>query len=1409
MVTKDTAEPPTGGGGAATSAGMLFEQRLGALASCWMLTGRPVDQRLNLGSETPVWIRFETESPVDDILIATSADGYIAIQAKTTASLSRDPKSPFAKTISQFVRHWLACRDGDGKRHWNRPLDPARDRLVLAIGSQASANIRIHLADALRLRSQPGGAPLNELQSRAFRDFEVCVEHAWRASTNEAYDPELPAKLASLIAIFVVDLSGADRELMLSMLSEATTEQTEAASALSALEAKSGEMMAQRGGTDLKGLRQLLQKNGIRLKAAPRFRADIATLRSHSEDIAASLRRYEVIEAIEGDPISIRRDCQTPLLQAALAGSLLIVGEPGAGKSGVLNVLAHDLRAKGRDVVELAVDRYSIETLEGLKNELQLEHPLLEVLDAWDGAEPAWLIIDALDATRGGRGEGVFRTLIEQVLERCGRWRVIASIRTFDLRMGQRFRSLFKGSPPIKSLQEPDFSAVRHVRVPIWSEEEFQRLLASIPPLSEALNSAPPALLELATVPFNTRLLSDLVKEGLVTADCRHIASQAELLQLYWDHRVGRHGNPGRICIKRIVDAMISARTLRASIDSASGNDPSIIDELEREGVVITVGNRRWVQFRHHLLFDFAAARVALDPVGIIAGTMSFRKEEARGLMLAPALSFLLREIWDQQSDRADFWTAAANVLSDRNCDPIIRSAIGRICAEYPLHPSDTHRLAERIVAGDNHAADTLVHSGGALVVRLEDHADLPLAPWVSLLRTAASNVALITSTFRFLLFKLIGVVKDQNQRADLGHAARALLDHCYSLDSPHNLVSSAIDLVADTFDTDPIVSRALLARVFEHERLIAHGSEEVPALARKIEIITAVDPTFAVEIYRETYTFEVMEDRPTRMGNSQILPLTSNARQDYNMARYELGKFMPAFLREHPNEAIEAMVHAVDGYVERKHPISPELSSYPIVVSGRNACLREDRSHVWAYDPESTYGDDAEVLVRELLEFMRNADEGQALHVAEQLIDSGSLAIFWSRLFMVAVERHDALLDLMLPFAIEESFLVSLETRKDAVDVVAKGYSRLSTRQREAFERDVLEFDFSEFQRPNVARNSFLKRLFGAIGGDALTSAPARAFLAIDSDDEAVPNDRLFVIRSSRSAPEPYHWIDDLDRDLQANKTLIEAIDATKAVFGIDQPTSAAEVSPASSTRSSSSDMLLQLAALADAIHREEQNPQLVIYAEGTIGQGLCRLVDQQLAPCEQDDNGTSQFSQLLGLVSGSDGPVVTVDTEADFERGASWGSPAPRVEAAQVVLDLILQRPDLYPTHAPTIDELLADAHPAVRLQAGLRLVRLWDVDREGFWHRLTARLTAETNLGVLDHLIASVLSVALHEDAEATECLVLTLLQRFVDEPERQARIRQSLSNTIAVLWVTYNRPPRALSPRPLGRRYREPS
>jgi hypothetical protein len=103
-------------------------------------------------------IRFETEAPLDDILVETDASGWIFAQAKTALSLSENLDTEFGKTVEQIVRQWRTCVAGTGERGWDRKLVPGRDRMLIAVGPNASGTITGDLAIALTSMQAPSAA---------------------------------------------------------------------------------------------------------------------------------------------------------------------------------------------------------------------------------------------------------------------------------------------------------------------------------------------------------------------------------------------------------------------------------------------------------------------------------------------------------------------------------------------------------------------------------------------------------------------------------------------------------------------------------------------------------------------------------------------------------------------------------------------------------------------------------------------------------------------------------------------------------------------------------------------------------------------------------------------------------------------------------------------------------------------------------------------------------------------------------------------------------------------------------------------------------------------------------------------------------------------------------------------------
>lgn len=1374
----------TRGGGAATSAGVYFQQRLGALFAGWLLADLRIDSSFNLGDAKPKWLRFETEAPVDDVLVATTNDGFVAIQAKTTVSSSTDVASPFGKTIEQFVRHWLVCRDGDGSLEWNRPLDWTKDRLVLATGPESPAAIRTHLPAALALVRGPGQPLFSKNQQNAFDDFRGCVQAIWPRLTSEPFDDRILRQLAQLISIFTFDPAAFAK--MLNYGSEIV--EGDAIDTLqTALSDFCEELMVRRGGADLPALRQALMTRNVPLKAAPRFSADIAALRRHSSEVSKALSRYESIES-GGEMIGITRDCQVDVERAAMDGSLLIVGEPGAGKSGVLNALATKLKGDKYDVVVLAVDRYSVESLEGLSKELRLDHGLIETLEAWDGQEPAFLIIDALDATRGGKGEGVFRSLIETLVQKNARWRVIASIRTFDLQMGQQLRALFKGSPPNASLSERAFAAVRHINIPLWSSSEFERLRQLAPALGDFLKQTSDHVRDLATVPFNTRLLAELIADGVVSNDVAGVVSQTGLLNLYWDHRVQTHGLGAESCLRSIVDVMVASRSLRAGRLEVASPDPDTLQRLMRDGVLISVEGDRWIQFRHHLLFDYTASRLFIDPYEIAAGRSPFSGERGLGLMLSPAMAFALHELWSQELDRDRFWQAVITLLGDDTQDTIIRSIASRVASELPELGDDITRIAAACAEGDKKALRALSHVVGALAVRAEDGISIAVPAWAAAVAILAKSADVTEWPLRVLIYLLISRPASQDDRAKVGSGSRALLRYGLGVRENNNVSVLAIGAVADTYATDPHGSSALLSEVLAPERLARFASSEAPAVARKINAIALSDPEFAAQIYRIVYSCEIAEDQETDLFRSQILALRSSSRQDFEMARYSLGEHFPEFLVQSPSWAVKALVSAVGGYVDREHPGYKNYPAHPVEVAGKSYVLREDHSYIWAHDPEASYGSDGETLVASFLRHLREAPEAEALVLAEEVMKTGALGIFWSRLFMAAASRHDALTQLLWPFAILEPFLVSPDTRKDAIDLVRSGLDGRTDLERVAFEEAALHFSFAEFAYPEPARADFLERLFQSIGVERLLTTVAKEIANRLSDDIETTSDgnaRIFRVSTSWETPRRYHWLDGFEETKPDDAALADATDDVKRLFDFDKEDRRRSEPPAANLLEALITFDTIIAGLPSA------HAGLREHAEAVLAECLSKLVDGGFAPQAGDEQATREMLRMLQKASACKSPTVDAETEARFEDSNGWGSPAGRLEAAEAALDWLQHRPDLYETLLHLADGFIVDPHPAVRLQTVLRLPQLLPLNPDAFWERIGHVARTEENLGVLDFVASNVLGHLISHDSGKVEVLVTAILGRFDEPSERAERVREHIAPLLAILWVTYQR------------------
>jgi hypothetical protein len=736
------AKKKTSSGGKAEASGGNYETLVATWYAHSVLLGGVAQPPFDLHADTQI-VSFtcQSDAPVDDVNAVTSDTGIIFVQAKRSVDMSSAATSSFARALDQFVRQLQACAASDPKHAWSRPLDPARDRLVLATRSASSSKVTETLPELLRrIRDRSDERTLKQVavsqsERAVAKTVETTLKRSWRAAYRRSPTAQELNELLRLIWVQELDLESGKRDrrhILEQFRANLLEDATQAGSAFSGLFKLAARLRAERSGADRSTLLQALARTGIRLTALPDFRGDVAALRKWSAARLEPAPRFTRLLA--DDPqLTIERAAWPFFQDAANKQPLLLVGEPGAGKSGLMYRLAAAAIAAKQDVVFLPVDLLNVDTFSGLQAELGVRHGLVEVLANWPGSKPGLLILDALDAARKPETQRLLREVVSGILRVAGsRWNVVASVRKYDLRQGTEWSTMFRGSPPIPAHADREFSHVCHVSVGRLTDSEVSQIARSFPALEVLYKQASQKLRDLLQNIFNLHLLAELLRAGVAGSDLSAITTQTELLDKYWRHRVrrddGKH-DAREAALTAVVHEMIDAQVLRVlRADVRPKVDANALVDLERHGILHAEDqggkpNEDVLLFNHHILFDYAVARLVFwrgrDAPRLVA-LLRARRELA--LMLSPSLTLALSDAWNSGQDRKPFWELAFALGQETGLPGVAQLAAPMVAVEQTKEISDLTPIFDALHGPEpgKSTAETVVRNMiGALFVRM------------------------------------------------------------------------------------------------------------------------------------------------------------------------------------------------------------------------------------------------------------------------------------------------------------------------------------------------------------------------------------------------------------------------------------------------------------------------------------------------------------------------------------------------------------------------------------------------------------------------------------------------------------------------------------------------------------------
>ncbi len=389
------------------------------------------------------------------------------------------------------------------------------------------------------------------------------------------------------------------------------------------------------------GLYNFLMRNGAvpkYLTRDTRINPIILRLRTEfKESVCQNLINRSIISRNETDV------CFNALQKCGL---VILHGNAGTGKSGVLLELIEKLESKGIAYLPLRVDRKipKNSTLQYGRS-MDLPDSPVQCINAISGANPCVLIIDQLDAVRWTSNHSldamdVCKALIREVLSlrRIGKdIKVLIACRTFDL----------NHDPEIKNWLT--FQSIDNEQ--IWRRIEVKKLPAEnvLSTIGDSFNNLTLGQKELLSITQNLAMWCEISKENLDAT----FTTSIDLLRQFWNKKIKDIENEGVnfVDIKSTLDRLITYCEKNGTISIPSSYVRSFSDRvlaaLQSNGIIQQQDNI--ISFCHQSYLDFLIAEKVVNEIaeggdilnwiGNKGSQTLFRREQLR-----QALNLLLEE---------------------------------------------------------------------------------------------------------------------------------------------------------------------------------------------------------------------------------------------------------------------------------------------------------------------------------------------------------------------------------------------------------------------------------------------------------------------------------------------------------------------------------------------------------------------------------------------------------------------------------------------------------------------------------------------------------------------------------------------------------------------------------------------
>ena len=928
--------------------------------------------------------------------------------------------------------------------------------------------------------------------------------------------------------------------------------------------------------------------------------------------------------------------------------------------------------------------------------------------------------------------------------------------------------------------------------------------------MQQAYRDGTRGLRELLCSPFNLFLLAGVLSRD--SYDLTQISTQIELLHLYWSHRVIDTDGPSiarERALRAVLNKMLGEHQLSIGVDAVPVTLEVALIQLLSEGVLLQVGGHRdqlrRISFSHHVLFDYAVARLLLEEGNAPDLVSRITKSEDDALMIAPASTLVFQLLWnDEDDDRLVFWSTALELAGTKETGAFCRMLPARAAAGLVETLADFQPVLDCMASPDDHkrraASFFARHCISAVTMGIGPSNSDPahLGPWP---RIAEALTRLAIEDARWMLKPLISQWiespsnLDVDEKRYLGAAARRMLE--YSIDDQYDesVVGVAIKGIVRTFEVAPGESMASLTPLLHGDRVVEHGHNELPKLIGEFDYLLRNVPDggfFVGDVYRAAFCTPVpASEEVSSITGSRILNLTSTRAQDFEMARFLLVESFPLYFKASPEFATEMLIDLAECLLGVR--VDPDEPVKTMVASGAKAHYVADRRYGGTWD---SLDHDGPPLEQFSLELEALADDGRVEDIDKVLAivaQRNRLASVWAAVLRAGIHRPNVIGIRLIDVVTAKPVLEGSDTATVARELLSVLYPLLGDAERRVVEQTLL--DLEECTRQEILKCLPLEkiasdglRLQKQDLGSQQESPPnnANGGLGVGSFPGEDTSSSLREEDVGQSHDDDW-WLRDegVDLTIEENARLRKMILMVERIWSTDTDESI--------DLDAAKERWSHTVELQGCLESRNDIPMALSMSGWNALATAAVSATRTLRAPDDLDSFPGLMEIVLGSLTTGFWPRAVTDprSEQQFAKHQGWGLPAPRVEGAKALMSLCRVAPTLDSTLTELAESLATDPSPAIRMQIIGRAVTLRESNRLLMNKLLEIGFSTEENAGVLSWFLAGI-NPALDDQPEWFTKRLLLLGERSLQYPCQKSTggYQENLVDLLIRLWLVHD-------------------